>query len=187
MDEPKEPLQMPRRPDSRKPEPKKKLRKADQERINEVALDQQLLSVDERACALLSTEYNREHAALTMDWTLEAVESTLNLPHVRLFIQKADEAFMKEIAKAKVRRMLKVGISKANVEQRLMDLAQTDPADTRGNIDGQVKALRTLAEILGMLNNDDPLKGKSREELEGFVTKSAARLLPGTQTPTPVQ
>lgn len=174
----------PRPEEKRRREKPKQLTKRELERINEVELDEILLTVDERACAHLCAEYNKEHAAVTLGWPLEAVEECLALPHVRLYLQKADEAFLKEIAKAKVRRFTKINVTVAAVEQRAMELAMLPPSETKGTIDGQVKALNLLAKVLGMLKDDDPLKGKSRSDLEGFI-RSAARMLPAAPAGDP--
>ena len=125
---------------------------------------------------MLCTEYNKETAAMTLGWGLEQIDACLASPHIRLFLEQAHHEFLKECAKAKVRVLRKVDINQMNIEKRLMELAQMDPSQTKGTIDGQVKALRTLAETLGMFDASDPLKGKSRQELEGFVTTAAKRL-----------
>lgn len=170
---------MPRRPEKRKPAPAKPVNKKDKGKLDELELESELLSVDERACALLCTEYSPEEAALQLGWDLRAVHSTLALPHVRLFLKKADEGFIKELSKAKMRRMLKVGISRAGIEQRLFDLMMMDPSNTKGSIEGQVKAAVALAEKFGYGKENDPLAGKTPQELEDIVKRQHNRLLDG--------
>jgi len=182
---------MPRRPENRKPEPKRPLQKKDLDRLDKIEAEAEILSVDERACAHLATEYSKEQAATVLGWTLSEVNETLNLPHVRLYLKKADEAFLGELAKAKVRRMVRVGISRATIEQRLMELAQMPPEDTKGRIDGQVKALATLAKMYGLLSESDDealkrrLEKKTPEELQGIIIKAAAGMLPGPASDRP--
>lgn len=169
-EETEEKLVMPRRPEKRKPAPRKNLRKKDQGR-DEVEEASEMLSVDERACALLCTEYSPETAATTLGWTLAEVHDTLAQPHVRLFLKKADERFIIELAKAKVRRLNKVGISRAAIENRLFELMNMDPSDTKGSIEGQVKAGIALAKCFGYAEDDDPLEDMTTDELKEVVSK----------------
>lgn len=170
---------MPRRPEKRKPAPKRDLRKKDQAKIDEVEFESEMLSLDERACALLCTEYSAEEAAVRLGWDLQDVHSTLAQPHVRLFLKKADEGFIKELSKAKVRRTLKVGISRAGIEQRLFELMMLDPSETKGSIEGQVKAAIALAEKFGYGKENDPLAVKTPQELEDIVRRAHGKLLDG--------
>jgi len=170
---------MPRRPEKRKPAPKRDLRKDDKAKLDQIDNDSLLLSLDEQACALLCCEYSPEDAAVRLGWDLQAVYDTLAQPHVRLFLKKAQDEFLKDLAKAKIRRMNKVGISRAAIEQRFWDLANLDPSETKGSIDGQVKALRALAEVMGYAKENDPLDGKTPDELKAIVAKGHRRLIEG--------
>jgi hypothetical protein len=156
--------------------PKRKYTKSDKPSPEEIRDDAMQLSVEERACAHLATEFGHAHAAQTMGWSLQEVANTLNLPHVRMYLNQANEMFLKELARDKVRRMKKVGINRNTIEERLMALANMDPSDTKGSIEGQVKALRTLAEVMGYANEADPLAGKSPEELEAIVKKGHSQI-----------
>jgi hypothetical protein len=140
------------------------------------------LTLDERACVHLAVEYSEEHAATTLGWELDAVHSVLARTHVRRYVERAEDAFLEKLASSKLRVLKKIGINSAAVEQRLMELAQMDPEETRGSIEGQVKALRTLAEILGMLDNDDPLKNKTREEMQQIIVEASTKILPVSTT-----
>ena len=146
-----------------------------------------LLTADQLGAIFLSKEYSPAHAAATLGWTLEEVEGVLEMPAAKAILLDAHNEFIQDYAKGRLRNMRKVGVTAANVEQRLMDIAMMDPKETKGNVDGQVKALRTLAESMGMFKNDDPLKGKSRAELEGFVARAAKMLPPSTEKPPSVQ
>ena len=172
------PLPIPRLPEKRKPEHIKKLTKKELARLDDHIQESDMLTVDERACAHLCVEFNKEHAATMLNWTLEEVEETINLPHVKLYLKRSEDAFHKELAKAKVRRMQKVGVTRETVEARLMEIAMMDPEHTKGSVEGQVKALNTLTEILGMKASDDPSRGKTREEMQRMIQSTAARLLP---------
>jgi hypothetical protein len=148
-----------------------------------------MMDANTYSCLLIATEYGDEHAALTLGWELEKVKETLRSPEARLFMQKAQDKFVAELAKSKLRQLRKVDISPGAVEERLMELAQLDPSQTKGTIDGQVKALRTLAETLGMLGaTDDPLRGKTRADLEGIIASvrtKAGMLAGGSPDPVP--
>jgi len=66
-------------------------------------------------------------------------------------------------------------ITKTDVLDRLLKLADVPISKTRGNMSGQVSALKSIAEIEGYLlskslNLDKMLHGKSETELEYFVT-----------------
>lgn len=172
------------------PIPKKlsKFKRQQAKKVTPEDMEKLLLTADQMAAVFLSKEYCKEHAAATLGWTVEMVEETLNLPAAKCMLQDAYNEFIEDYSRERLRNFRKVGVTAANVEARLMDIAQMDPRHTKGNVDGQVKALRTLAETLGMFNQDDPLKNKSRKELEGFVQR-AARMLP-PEVPdktTPVQ
>lgn len=175
---------MPRRPAKSKPADLS-VRKKDLE-ASEVEKRFELLTVQERACAHLAAEYSPEAAGEALGLSPSAVKEILDRPRVRLYLQACDEKFIEKLATAKVRALKKVGITAAAIEERLMQLAQMDPEDTRGNIDGQVKALRTLAEIHGLLDDNDPLKGKSKADLEAII-KGATRMLPGGAAPPAAQ
>lgn len=177
---------LPKKPAARKPAKKVPYRPQNESELARVQAAEALLSVDERACAHLSCEFSKEHACKVLNWSMAAVDEVLRRPAVRHYLQKADDYLLIELAKAKVRRMRKVGISQANVEERLMEIAQMGPEDTKGTVDGQVKALRTLAEILGMIGKgDEGIKNKSREELMGYITKVASGMTPAQTVTEP--
>lgn len=175
---------MPRRPEKRKPAKVKPLK--DKELSDDVDLASELLSLEERACALLSMEYSLEHTATTLSWDLQAVHDTLKLPHVRLFIKKCDEKMVEEIAKTRIRRFTKLKISREAHVERLWDLAHLPPSETRGSIDGQIKALKEVGSILGYSRQDDPLDNMTPEELKEIVARTHRKTLEG-KIETPVQ
>lgn len=175
---------MPRRPEKRTPSEPRELNKEEEQRIEQIENDSLLLSLDEQACALLCTEYSPEEAAIKLGWSLHDVHKTLRQPHVRLFLKKAQEEFIKDLSKAKVRRMNRVGISRGAIEQRFWDLANLDPKETRGNIDGQVKALTALAGVMGYSKEQDPLKDKSPEELREIIARGHSKMIEGKTDPS---
>jgi hypothetical protein len=171
---------MPRRPviasdplrpvEKRKPEKLKPLRKRDKANPEQVEADCLSLTVTEKACAIICVEKDKEAAAIQLNMSLTEVQEILDSAPVRLFLSKMQDEEIKELAKTKVRRMRKVGICKANIEERLMQLMMLDPTDTKGTLDGQVKAASLLLDKCGYGNEKDPLEGKTPEELRQIVS-----------------
>lgn len=91
--------------------------------------------------------------------------------------------FMRDMARMRALSIKPVSVTKETIRARLMELAQTDPRETRGSLDGQVKALRALADING-LTKDDPLCDKTDDELMQMVMNAAEKI--GKKDP-PVQ
>lgn len=176
---------MPRPPEKRKPESSQPLNKQEYARLQKIDEASLELSVEERACANLCVEYDRECAAATLGTSLDTVAEIMARPCVRRHLEKADEKFLIEVARMKVRRLRKLKIGRLEVQERLMELALMDPSETKGRIDGQVKACLTLALTLGMMmgTDKDPLRDKTPEELQGIVQRVAGLLPAPTQTP----
>jgi hypothetical protein len=181
-DDPVKPI-LPRRPENRKPEKLKPLKKKDQRNPEQVELDCLALTEIEQACAIICVEKDKETAAIQLHMSLTEVNEVMESAPVRLYLQKLQAQTIKELAKVKVRVMRKVGICRATLEQRLMELANLDPTLTKGSIDGQVKALRTLAEMFGYAKEQDPLEGKTPEELRQIVTHGH-KLIEGKREPS---
>jgi hypothetical protein len=178
---------MPKRPVGRppkaRPEGKRKpaktlpLRQQDEENIEEVEHKAELLTLDQLGCILMAIQWSPEAAAERLGWTLKKVDETLRLPQSRYISKKTTDKIIDKIANAQVNAMKKVGISRGVIEARLMELAMMDPSDTKGDIAGQVKAATALAEKFGYAKKEDPLEGKSKEELEGIVRKGGLLLV----------
>jgi hypothetical protein len=143
--------------------------------------DCSMIDANTYSCLLIAAEYGDHHAALTLGISVEEVEAIKKKPEARLFMERAQQEFVKELARSKLRQLRKVDISPAAVEERAMELAQLDPSQTKGTIDGQVKALRLLAEVLGMLGQGDDLKDKTRTDLLEIIAsvKTKTAMLPG--------
>jgi len=126
---------------------------------------------------------NREAAALRLGWSIKEVLNCLKQPHVKLYAIEFRERFIKTMAQMEVAALKKTGITRSSIESRLMDLALMDPEQTKGSIDGQVKALQALGNIIG-LTKDDPLERKSDEELMDLVMSAREK---ATGKTSPVQ
>ncbi len=145
----------------------------------------ELLRLDERACILLCVEYDEQKAAIEMGWPLAQVKALLKEERTKQFLTRADDHFFKEYAKSRVRHLLKVGVTKANIEDRLMQLAMMDPAHTKGSIEGQVKALSTLADKFGYGKDQDPVGKMTPDEQKALIERANRRLIEG-KVDTPV-
>jgi hypothetical protein len=158
----------PRPEEQQAPEPEPSLTAKERENIDKVAFDTLFLTREEQACVHLSMEESREKAAVRLGWTLAQVMGCLAQPHVKLYAIEYRAVFMNVLARRRAASLLKVGVTRSSVQERLMDIAMMDPDRTKGSVDGQVKALTQLANILGM-TKDDPLKDKTDEELMNIV------------------
>lgn len=115
---------------------------------------------------------SREAAATRLGWKLAQVRKTLELPHVKLYAIQYREKFISVMVNREITSLVRQGITRNTIQQRLMDLAMLTPEQTKGSIDGQVKALSELANQLG-IKKDDPLADKTDEELKAIVAEGA--------------
>lgn len=153
--------------------PKKSLEKE----LDETVL---FLTGDERACVHISIRDSRETAASRLNWTNKQVNDCLNRPHVKAYALRFSERCLAMHAEKEVTADRARGVSPANIQKRLMDIAMMSPSETKGSVDGQVKALQELAAQLG-LKKDDPLTGKSIEELEEIRDRGLKKTAPTVQ------
>jgi hypothetical protein len=168
-------------PDETKPQlPKRPYKKnTPKKTVDQIEHDCSMLTVIEKACVLIAIEKDPESAAIKLDMTIEEVRTIMDSAPVRLYLAKLQEKELTELARLKVRKYRELGINRAKIEQRLMELAMMDPSETKGNVDGQVKALAVLADKFGYAKQEDPLAGKSPDELKLIVRKGHALLLEG--------
>lgn len=173
---------LPRRPYQRRPEKIKTPRKKDLANPEQVESDCLALTVIEKACAVICIERDKESAAIELKMSLNEVQEIMDSAPVRLYLQKLQAEEIVQMAKVKIRVMRKVKICKGTIEQRLMELANMDPEKTKGSIDGQVKALNTLAARFGYGKDVDPTENMTPEELQALVMKKA-KVIEGNRTP----
>ena len=189
--DPEKPL-MPRRPltavaplrpvRERKPEKLRPLKKQDQKHLDRVEDDCLALTVIEKACAVICIERDKESAALELNMSLTEVQEIMDSAPVRLYLQKIQAEEIVQMARIKVRSMRQLKIGRPEIERRLMELANMDPEKTKGTIDGQVKALNTLATRFGYGNEKDPTEDMTPEELQRLVVNKA-KFIEGSRTP----
>lgn len=139
-----------------------------------------LLRLDEQACVLLCVEYDEKKAAIEMGWDLSTVMALLEEPRVKEFIRRGQDHFFRKYAQARVNHLLKIGVTKGNIENRLMQLAMMDPTLTKGSIEGQVKALATLADKFGYGKDRDPVANMTPDQQKELIEKANRRLIEGS-------
>lgn len=141
------------------------------------------LTTKEKACAVLVCEMETPDygvIAAKLHITLGEVVEIVDSPAFKQFLVKQQDADIAAFAQMRVRRLRQDNITRGSIEQRLYDLMMMDPSQTKGNIDGQVKAAAALADKFGYANAvDDPLAGKSPDELKAIVRKGHTLLLEG--------
>lgn len=92
-------------------------------------------------------------------------------PVITKLIQTKQESMAKESGKLLGQR---ITVSRAGVINRLWELAQLAPAETNGNVAGQIKATEALAQIFDIkivrtADLNKQLEGKTQEEVDCFV------------------
>src|SRR5215469_2860872 len=92
-------------------------------------------------------------------------------PYIVEALQKKQESLLQESGEQLARTL---PLSRADVIDRLWQLAQLNPERTNGNVTGQVKAAQALEQVFAInLDRNDVLKkqlqGKSEAELEFYV------------------
>ena len=182
---------MPRRPDGfdpalrpaekRKPEKLKPLNKKDRKSPEQAETDCLGLTETEEACLVLCVRVDRETAAIQLKMTMAEVEGIMNSAGGRRWLEKFQDKTINKLATMAAKAMVKVGVSRANIEGRLMELMMLEPSETKGNIDGQVKAANTLLTRCGFGEESDPTENMTPEELKALVHKGH-RLIEGVRT-----
>ena len=132
------------------------------------------LTTKEKACAVLVCEMETPDYQVIADrlhMTLDDVVQIINSPAFKHFLMKQQDADIAAMAQLRVRNLRQHKIHRGAIEQRLFDLMMMDPSQTKGSIDGQVKAAAALADKFGFAKQEDPLAGKSPDELKAIVRK----------------
>lgn len=96
-------------------------------------------------------------------------------PRVKAAIERIHNKALEQAGKELGHKLAKT-ISKLDVVDKLMALAEIDPLLTNNNITGQVSALKAIAEIEGYIikksqDVTELAKGRSVEEMEFFAQK----------------
>ena len=172
------PDETPKPPLPKRPYKKKEPKQTPEEIENQCLL----LTTREKAVAVLMCEMetpNLQVIAAKLHMDLDEVVQIIDSAAFKRFLVKQQDADVREFARLRVRKLRQMNISRGAIEQRLYDLMMLDPKDTKGNIDGQVKAAAALADKFGYSKTEDPLAGKSPDELKAIVRKGHTLLLEG--------
>jgi hypothetical protein len=182
---------MPRRPagfdpvarpaEKRKPEKLKPLKAKDRKSPEQAEMECLTLTEEQLACLILCVKKDRESAAIDLNMSMTEVKEIMDSAAGRLWLTKFHEDTRHELAKMSAKSMVKVGATRSNIEGRLMELMMLDPSQTKGNIDGQVKAANTLLTRCGYGKENDPTENMTPEELQKLVL-SKARFIEGNRT-----
>lgn len=174
---------MPRRPADRKPVEKlKPLRKKDQASPAQTEADCLTLTEEQEACLVLGVRVDRETAAIQLNMSMVEVNAIMDSAGGRRWLEKYQNHRIKKLATMSVQAMVKVGVNKAVIEQRLMTLMMMDPSETGGKMEGQVKAASLLLDKCGYGKEQDPTENMTPEELQKLVVNKA-KFIEGNRTP----
>lgn len=133
--------------------------------------EEMFLSPEEDAIVQAVMGLGMEDAAMRLGMRTTEIETVLNRSHVQRFMLDFRREFSRRLARRRVSMLVRKGVTRENVLERLMELANLDPEETKGSIIGQVKALEALGDFLGM-SEKDPLKNKSTDELKAIVLEA---------------
>lgn len=137
-----------------------------------------LMSEEEKICAHLSLKHKpdkvaAEMTALGYEIKLDEIKSMLGRKHVKDYLSQYRHAFLKEMARHEVHNLSRHSVTREDVVGRLLTLALVPPEETRGTIDGQVQALNTVTEILGLKfsprDADSFFRDRTVEELDNYA------------------
>lgn len=149
--------------------------------IREEAL---FLSRDDQTCVHLCMEQSVEAAAKALGWSAKKVRGCISRPAVKLYALEYRDKFLTIMAQKRANTLTRVGCTREAIIGRYMELGLMEPDRTKGTIDGQVKALQAASALAGF-TKDDPLEGKTDQELEDMVGR--VRLRSRNRTAPPVQ
>jgi len=132
-----------------------------------------ILTEQEKTFIHLSMATGEEKAAATLGLQPDAVAKLKKSKPVQDYLKQYRHHFLREMARYELNRITRLPVSREDVVGRLLALALTPPEETKGTIDGQVEALSTISEILGLKftarDADSFFKGKSVEELRNYA------------------
>ncbi|MGP8269098.1 MAG: hypothetical protein ACLQLH_03445 [Terracidiphilus sp.] len=131
------------------------------------------LSDLEKAFCLLAETKGITEAAIKLGLSAADARELQKRGTVKRYQESYRKAFLKEMARAEVRRIVKLNVTREDIVSGLYSLAIIPPDSTKGTILGQVNAYNSLSELLGLKltarDADNFFKGKSPEELENYA------------------
>jgi hypothetical protein len=159
-----------------------------------------VLTEDQKVCAHLYIKHGSSaganKAAEMLGVPADAVKTLIKTPAVQRYLQQYNHAFLKEMARFELAKVTRFPVCRDDVIGRLYTLALTPPEETKGTIEGQVKAVETIADILGLKFNprdaDTFFKDRTPQELENYArygkfdpTEEEKAALDAATKPTP--
>lgn len=117
-------------------------------------------------------------AALAMGLTERDGDIYAHRANVKAYLERFTDRFLERMAMAETRKMMAAGISRDAVAQQLYYLGCMPPEETKGSIDGQVTALKELAELMGFKFDPkqlpETLRRMSEADLRNYAVGSAS-------------
>jgi hypothetical protein len=99
---------------------------------------------------ILSGTMNDRRAAEAVRLNPESAAYTKSKPRVRAYMAEHRAAVQEKLVLQETEGLRKLNVGRDKILERLWELATLSPAETRGNINGQLKALAMFAELGGV-------------------------------------
>lgn len=132
-----------------------------------------ILTEQEKTFIHLSMKLGEEKAASTLGLKPDDVAKLKKSKPVQDYLKQYRHHFLREMARYELNRITQLPVSREDVVARLLALSLTPPEETKGTINGQVEALSTISEILGLKftarDADAFFKDKSPEQLRNYA------------------
>ena len=168
--------------EKRKPEKLKPLKKRDQKGPEQTEAECLTLTEEQEACLVLGVRVDRETAAIQLNMSMAEVNEIMDSPGGRRWLEKYQNQRIKKLAAMSCQAMVKVGVNKAVIEQRLVTIMMMDAKETGGKMESQIKAASLLLDKCGYGKESDPTENMTPEELQKLVL-SKAKFIEGSRTP----
>jgi hypothetical protein len=131
------------------------------------------LTEDERVFIHMVIKHGVQQAASTLNKNAKELGDLMKRRPVQRYLHGYNNEFIKQMARWEVNQITKFPVGRADVISRALALALMPPNETKGDIEGQVKALEMIAEIMGMKftprDADHFFKDKTPEQLDDFA------------------
>jgi hypothetical protein len=127
----------------------------------------------EKAFCMLAETKGLNEAASRLGLDQNQLRALQKSGAVRRYQEAYRKDFLREMARAEVKRIIKLNVTREDIISGLYSLAMTPAELTKGNINGQVAAYDSLSELLGLKltprDADNFFKDKTPEELQNFA------------------
>ena len=124
-------------------------------------------------CMKYGTKDGPGKAAEALEVPLEDLKKQLRTTRVRNYLQQYQRAFIQRMAQYELEKIAEYGVTRESIISGLYALSLCPPELTKGTVDGQVEALKTIADILGLKFNprdaDVYFKDKTPVQLKNYA------------------